>query len=53
MFLGYAYEALARAYAMVEEEEKKIEFIKKATKLAKSLSPEDKAQLLGDLDTID
>ena len=52
VFLGYAYEALARAFALTEEDKKKDELIKKAAQIAEGLSPDDRTQLQGDLVTI-
>jgi len=52
IFLGYAYEALARAYAMTDDYEKRMLYINNAMELAQSLSDEDRGQLLGDLETI-
>jgi len=52
VFLGYAYEALARAYALAGDGEKKEAFMKKAIQIAEGLSSDDKAQLQGDLETI-
>lgn len=52
IFLGYAYEALARAYAMADDYEKRTLYINNARELAQSLSDEDRGQLLSDLETI-
>jgi hypothetical protein len=52
-FLGYAYEALARAEAVGGDREKSEEFINEAKAAAeKTERPEDKKQLLDDLGTI-
>ena len=53
IFLGYAYEALARAYSAAGKEADKKSFLEKATRIAETLSPENRAQLFGDLETID
>ena len=52
VFLGYAYEALTRSLAAAGEVEKKSEYMAKARAVAEKLSEEDKAQLLGELETI-
>lgn len=52
-FLGYAYEALARAEATGEDREKSEAFIDKAKTVAERIQkPEDRKQLLDDLETI-
>lgn len=52
-FLGYAYESLARAEATAGNEKQAQEYIDKAKKVAEKIQkPEDKNQLLNDLDSI-
>jgi len=53
IFLGYAYETLARASAAAGKEMDKTTFFEKATRIAETLSPENRTQLFGDLETID
>ena len=52
-YVGYAYEALARAEAVAGNQAKMEEYLKKARRVAEILpDPEDKKQLLDDLATI-
>ena len=52
VYLGYAYEALARAYGLTADKKKKEEYKKKAHQIAENLPADDKAQLQGDLNSI-
>ena len=52
-YLGYAYEALARAESVAGNREKTAEYLREARRVAETMpNPEAKKQLLGDLDTI-
>jgi len=52
-YLGYAYEALARAEMVAGNREKMADFLQKASQVAERMSdPEAKKQLLDDLSTI-
>ena len=52
VFLGYAYEALARGYALMKNNEKKNLYLDKTQEIAQTLQDEEREQLLGDLATI-
>ena len=49
VFLGYAYEALARALSITGNQEDKVKYLEKARQLAQTLPDDDREQLLGDL----
>jgi len=52
-YIGFAYEALARAEMAARNQEKMNEYLKKAHELAKKVEdPEDKEVLMGDLNSI-
>jgi tetratricopeptide (TPR) repeat protein len=51
-FLGYAYEALARAYMLLENSDKKKECLEKAKAITSLISPEDARSLRDDLASI-
>ena len=52
VYLGYAYEALARSAKLAGDEDKRRKFITKAEKIAESLEKDDKDQLETDPHTI-
>jgi tetratricopeptide (TPR) repeat protein len=52
-YLGYAYEAMARAASAAKDHEKVAEYLAKANRVATAISdPEERDQLLEDLETI-
>ena len=52
IYLAFAYEAIARSYALLGESVSRDLYLKKAKELSEQLKVEDKKQILGDLLTI-
>lgn len=52
IYLAYAYEAIARSYALLGESVSRDLYLEKAKELSEQLEVEDKKQILGDLLTI-